>query len=518
NTRVFVLDEFLQPVPVGVTGELYVAGAGLARGYADRPALTAERFVASSFAGAGARMYRTGDLARWTPDGELVFAGRADAQVKIRGFRVEPAEIEAVLTAHESVGQTVVIAREDRPGEKRLVAYIVPAAEGAVDTAALRDYVAGKLPDYMVPAAVVSMEALPVTANGKLDRGRLPAPDFAGQASGQAPATPAEAVLCGLFAGVLGVERVGREDSFFDLGGDSLLAMRLIDRIRTVLDSEVGIRDLFTGPTPAAVAAALNNVSDVGDFDPVLPFRTGGDRPPLFCVHPGQGLSWRYAALTRHLPAEYPVYGLQSRGLKGEPDLPESIAEMVADYFERMREVQPTGPYHLLGWSFGGAVAQALATHIRSKGEQVALLVSLDGYPHHSGDAAAGRAVGAGAGAAPGEGPMVRIEDGVEVPADIGGGEEGAAATDEALADVHRVKANNERLMREFTPDVFDGDLLLFVAAVGRPAFSPASGAPDIWRPYTAGSVESHELDTDHHGIMDAGPLAEIARVIAEKY
>jgi len=256
NTQVYVLDAGLEAVPAGVPGELYIAGMGLARGYLARPELTAQRFVANPFGPPGARMYRSGDVVRWRANGVLEFLGRADDQVKIRGFRIEPGEIESVLLKHPAVAQAAIIAREHRPGLKQLIGYVVARPEASPTPAELRRHVGDRLPDYMVPAAIVELARMPLTANGKLDKRALPAPEFSTHID-RPPRTPEEEIVAGLFAEVLGIEYVGIDDNFFELGGHSLLAMQIVSRLRTTLLLDVPVREVFKNSTVAKFSAAM---------------------------------------------------------------------------------------------------------------------------------------------------------------------------------------------------------------------------------------------------------------------
>ncbi len=321
NTTFYVLDAWLQPVPVGVFGELYIGGSGLAAGYLNRPELTAERFVPDRFASDGGRLYRTGDRVRWRDDGTLEFSGRLDYQVKVRGHRIELGEIEAALLAQPSVREAVVIVREDTADDARLVAYVTFGEGQQTTSADLRSSLRTRLPEYMVPARCVILDALPLTPNGKIDRRALPAPD---QAPGDVvrevlgPRDATESQLTRLWEEVLNVRPVGVNDNFFDLGGHSLLAVRLFSRLATEFGRDLPLATLFQAPTIAELATFLRQGEQVVSWSSLVPLQPHGQRPPFFCIHPIGGNLLSYRDLARHLGPDQPVYGLQARGLDGQ--------------------------------------------------------------------------------------------------------------------------------------------------------------------------------------------------------
>ena len=440
--------------------------------------------------------------------------------MKLRGFRIEPGEIEAALVRHAGVAQAAVIAREDQPGDKRLVAYVVPAGDQAVDPAALRAHLGQSLPDYMVPSAFVALDRLPLTPNGKLDRKALPAPDRTPSTLRRAPRTPQEEMLCALFAEVLGLERVGIDDNFFALGGHSLLATRLISRIRATLDVELAIRSLFEAPTVEALVKRLNDGRPQRTpLEVLLPLRASGHLPPLFCIHPGGGLGWSYSGLMRHLRADRPIYALQARGIMQPQMAPQTLDDMAADYLQQIQQVQPTGPYNLLGWSFGGLVAHAIATRLHDLGEKVALLALLDSYstagngqPSNEEGFDEGKFLAEqlkALGYYRGDEPLS-----VSRALDILRREGDLLSTlgEHQVTAIIEVFKNNGRLAGNFTPQRFDGDVLLFTATQGE-----APPPPDTWKPYVSGKIEVHEVDCEHVYMLRQIPLSKIGLVLASE-
>lgn len=522
DLQVYVLDRCMQHVPTGVAGEMYVSGAGLARGYWKRPALTAERFIADPYGPPGARMYRTGDLARWLQDGTLDYLGRIDHQVKIRGFRIELGEIEAVAAQADGVSKAVVLAREDVPGDKRLVAYLVPAAGAELDPNEIRRQAAAALPSYMVPSAFVVLEELPLTVNGKLDTKSLPEPDFSSAAEGRGPRTPQEEILCDLYAETLGLEKVGIDDGFFDLGGHSLLAVKLMSGIRESLGVSLGIGALFEAPTVAGLAARLEGGGSEGALEVLLPLRTSGRRPPFFCIHPAGGLSWCYAGLMKSLGPDYPIYGLQARGIARREPLPADLMEMAADYIAHIRSVQPHGPYYLLGWSLGGNVAHAIASLLQGEGEEIALLVMLDAFPSHF--------LPISEGPSEEEALIALLALGGYDPDSLGG----KALDMEAAVDILRsdgsalaslepsvvmslkdTYVNSVRVLGAYRPGLYRGDLLFVHSTVIPDWFTPIS--PETWQPYITGRIEQHDLACRHKDLCQPGPLTDIGSILSRK-
>ncbi len=379
NTQVYILNDRLQPVPIGIVGELHIGGDGLARGYLDQPDLTAAKFIPNPFAGS-ATLYKTGDLARYRPDGNIEFLGRIDNQVKIRGFRIELGEIEAAIGQHPDVREVRVIDREDRPGDKRLVAYVVSRQSPPTDLD-LRRFLQPKLPDYLIPAAFVAIAALPLTANGKVDRRSLPAPaDHRSESTNTivSPRTDIELQLVKIWGRLLGIKSVGIRDNFFDLGGHSLIAVRLFAEIERIWGQNLPLATLFQYQTIEELALVLRQDEWKASWSSLVLIQSGGSKPPLFCIHPIGGNILEYYTLANYLDREHPIYGLQSQGLDGQKPPLRRVEDMATHYIQEIRTVQPYGPYFLIGYSFGGLVAFEMARQLEAAGEKTELLGLLD--------------------------------------------------------------------------------------------------------------------------------------------
>ncbi|WP_444944590.1 amino acid adenylation domain-containing protein [Microbulbifer sp. ZKSA006] len=391
NTQLRILDQFLRPVGIGVPGELYLSGTQLALGYLNRHSLTAERFVADPYA-VGERMYRTGDVVRWLPDGNVEYLGRSDDQVKIRGLRIEIGEIEKALSSLEGVRQAAVHARvlnrSKATGDNRqLVGYVIldNPVESPEILRALLEQLAQTLPVHMVPSALVAVDTFPLSANGKLDRKALPDPENNKTVSGRPPREGAEQIIANAFCKILNLESVTAEASFFELGGHSLLAMRLAAELRQSLSLPVTVGQIMVSPTVEGLAAVLTDENlrkdpEKAGFGNILPIRMGTGTP-LFCINPGSGFSWQYTGFPKYLQGNWPIIGLQSPRPNGPVAISETMDEAVERYLQTLLSAQAKGPYHLMGYSFGGTVALALAAKLTALGHEVAFVGLFDTYP-----------------------------------------------------------------------------------------------------------------------------------------
>ncbi|WP_255208205.1 non-ribosomal peptide synthase/polyketide synthase [Myxococcus sp. AM009] len=525
GTRAYVLDAWQQLALLGTAGELYLAGDGLARGYLGQPQLTAERFVPNPFAKTpGERLYRTGDKVRWRHDGTLEYLGRLDFQVKLRGFRIELGEVEAALRAHDGVQDAVVLAREDVPGDKRLVAYVV--GDG-LSADALRQHLQQRLPEYMVPAAFVALASLPLTPSGKVDRKALPSPTFADTRSQEVHVAPRDALelrLVRAWEQVLGVEPISVRSSFFELGGHSLLAVRLVSALRESLDRPLPLAALFQAPTVEQLADLLRR-DDTGQASPLVPFDAGrsGTEAPFFCVHPVGGNVLAYAELARLLGPERPFYGLQAQGLDGSKPPLGTVEEMAAAYVEAIRAVQPAGPYLLGGWSVGGVIAYEMARQLRERGDAVALLALIDAYTPAALTAAepepaAAQVIAAFASDVLGleltdlappdapqspEAPLEALWEAGQRAGTLPPGMEPAH-----LRALLQVFETNLRAARRYQPPALNPGRVLRLQATQGAEGLPEDGG---WRALVGAGLEQHAVSGDHYSMLRAPGVRELA-------
>ncbi len=499
GTRALVLDDRLTPVAPGVLGELYLAGAGLARAYLDRAGLTAERFVADPYGPPGSRMYRTGDRARWTADGDLAFAGRVDEQVKVRGFRVEPGEVDAVLAAVPGVARAATVAATDASGSTTLASYLVPEEGVVLDVDAVRTAAAERLPDYMLPSAMAVLDELPLTVHGKLDRRALPEPEAVGAAGGTPPRTPRERVLAAIFAEVLGVAEVGVDDSFFALGGHSLLATRLVSRIRSATDQELAVRALFETPTVAGLAARLDGeTADGSGLDRLLTLQAEGDGAPLVAIHPISGLAWPYAGLVPHV-TDRPLVGLQAPGLSGDEPLPADLDELVTGTSRRCAAPTPR-PLRAAG----------LVARRRP------------GAPGRG--AAAGGGRGGGAPAAPGLLPRRGSDRGrparhQRCPGRVprGPGRLGRRAARPARPDGTQRLARGVAAVGDALRAADEAPTIVVPTTLVAATPGPDGAAlADRWAPLVGSRPTEHVVDHAHFDLMDPAALADVGPVIRD--
>ena len=540
NTTVYVLDQAMQPVPLGAIGELYIGGTGLAKGYLHRPELTAERFIPNPF-GEG-RLYKTGDLARWRADGMLDYLGRNDFQIKIRGFRVEAEEVEANIQRCDGVKQAVVTLRENPRGEKKLVAHIVPCKldngdNAKIDAATLRKRLESSLPNYMIPSVFMCVDALPTNVNGKLDRNALPAPTWQLTLDYVAPRTSLETQLTALWCDIFEQELIGIHDSFFDLGGDSLTAARMVARLRELLKRDIPLAAIFEASTIAELAAQLEHHQAVDPLGIMLPLKSSGTASPLFCIHPVIGLSWAYSGLTRYLGSEQKLYGVQARGLTAEcqrggaVNLPQSIAEMACEYIEQLRRVQPSGPYKLLGWSLGGLVAHEIARRLEADGEEISYLALLDSYPYVQGPTqladeihlvkSALNFMGLPSDSLPqGRENMAELSDLLCREYDIQNlpfVKEMQQSNSNIIDSVKHIIENNLAMSRQFMPGTIKAKMV-FIAATDTAKTQMNEvlhNSAEVWENHV-GQLTVHNVDCHHQEMFDASALEQIGPIIAD--
>ena len=531
NTRFYVLDGRGQPVPAGVLGQLHIGGAGLARGYQGRPELTAEYFAPDPFGDEpGGRLYQTGDLVRRHPDDSLEFAGRADDQVKMRGFRIELGEIEAALSLHPAVRQAAVLAREDGPGERRLVAYVAPKPSGLSPSAdELQDFLKLSLPEYMVPAIFVSLEALPLTPSGKIDRRALPSPEGGPRLARRSQVPPrdtAELAMTRIWERILGGEPLGVEDDFFAVGGHSLKAVALMAAVRDGFGVELPLAALFQAPTIARLVERVRTAVASPESGCLVKIQEGdGAEPPLFMVHPQGGGVLCYLALAREMGKGATVYGLQARGFDSDEEALSSVEAMARLYVAEIRRQVPAGPYRLAGWSFGGSIAFEMARLLEAVGEKVGFLGLIDAHPLGHPPGGSDRQAGSPPSLALLAAEQLKLDPELLAGLDEASALElilrrtkelGLLPPGATLATVRRqaqVRLGTQAAAEGYEyGGPIEADVRLFRATGGEPG-QPAV-APAGWRDRTRGRVLVTDVPGTHHSLIDAPHVRVLASAI----
>jgi amino acid adenylation domain-containing protein len=531
NYQLYVLDRHLNPVPAGVIGELHIGGVSVARGYLNRPKLTAERFIPDPFRpGPGNRLYKSGDLVRRRPDGSIVFCGRIDNQVKIRGVRIELGEVEAALTTHPAVAQAVVTVTAVPAGGKEIAAYLRPhPGASTVSDEDVRAHLARTLPSAMIPAHLITVGQFPLNNNGKVDKKALPPPAGRRGAGQEAPATPAEAALAGIYATLLGTA-CGATDSFFDLGGNSLTAMRLVDMIGNETGADISVTEVFLRPSPRQLAAAIDSARSGTTLNgtqrglptrPLIELTSGSAGPPMFLIHAVGGTVSAYAQLGEHLGGMFRVYGLEAPGLSDPAALATSLACLADDYTRRIRAAQPSGPYRLAGWSMGGVIAYEVAQRLELAGLPVGLLVLLDApfavpadYVPGEPELAArfvedvGNSLGLDISAAPD--PAVTPRAGqlawLAQLVGSGNGEMGAA-----LAQRFGLFAAHSRMIAGYQPAAPRVRAPTLIVSAAASLNAPARGA---WPRMLTGPVSVLSVDSDHYSFLRPPLVADVGAAI----
>ncbi|MBT0566561.1 amino acid adenylation domain-containing protein [Williamsia sp. CHRR-6] len=525
--RALVLDTRLNPVPVGVVGELYLLGDNLARGYHGRRSLTAERFVASPLGG-GERMYRTGDLVRWTPEHALEYVGRTDGQVQVRGFRIELGEIDEVLADHPAVRQAVTVVVNPGADNAALCAYVVLAdpipADPTAAVSAVRDFAAHRLPRHMVPVVITVLDEIPLGPTGKVDRAALPAPHLRSRGS-RSPAPGTETTVAGVFAEVLGLDDVGADDGFFELGGTSLQATTVVAALRRQTGREISVQLLFTASSPAELAAVIDTGSTAVDpadtvLPVLLPLRPRSeqvDGVPMFAIHPAIGLSWSYTTLLPYLAGDRPLYGLQNPVLTGEAPA-DSIGQLAARYVAEIRRVAPHGPYHLIGWSLGGLLAQEIAVQLLELGEEVEQLTILDAYvisarPELDVEpSVADLAVEFGLVDGATVNPDMTVAEATQCIRNIPGPL--SDLTEVHLNSLYAAYRHATALAGTWSPRVYLGDATFVSAALGRPDGEPAVAD---WRDLIAGTIHEIVVQSRHADMLAAEHVGAYAELLSAR-